>query len=139
MSFRIQRANYYSVTVKDEPGEAYKLLSLLAERGINLVAFTAVPIGPTATQLSIFPEDTARFEHEAKQTGLMAQGPYSAFLVQGDDELAQLAKVHMLLYEAKINVYASNGVADGKGSFGYLIYVRPEDFKAAAKALGQEH
>ena len=44
--------------------------------------------------------------------------------------------LHMLLYAAKINVYASSGVADGKGSFGYLIYVRPEDFEAAATALG---
>ncbi|MFM2096381.1 MAG: hypothetical protein RIS70_3505 [Planctomycetota bacterium] len=136
MPFQIQRANYYYVTVRDEPGEAYKLLSILAERGVNLVAFTAVPIGPTTTQLSVFPEDAQLFETEAKHCGLLAHGPNTAFLVQGDDALGELAKVHMLLYAAKINVYASSGVADGTGSFGYLIYVRPEDFEAAATALG---
>ena len=136
MPFQIQRASYYYVTVRDEPGEAYKLLSILAERGVNLVAFTAVPIGPTTTQLSIFPEDSQLFEAEAKHCGMLVHGPHTAFLVQGDDALGELAKVHMLLYAAKINVYASSGVADGKGSFGYLIYVRPEDFEAAATALG---
>lgn len=136
MPLQIQRASYYYVTVRDEPGEAYKLLAILAERGIDLVAFTAVPIGPTTTQLSIFPEDPQHFETEIRHAGLVTHGPHAAFLVQGDDALGELAKLHMLLYAAKINVYASSGVADGNGSFGYLIYVRPEDFEAAASALG---
>jgi len=39
------------------------------------------------------------------------------------------------LYEANVNVYASNGVTDGKGSFGYVLYVRPEEYEMAAAAL----
>jgi hypothetical protein len=34
-----------------------------------------------------------------------------------------------------VNVYASNAVADGFGKYGYLIYVRPEDYERAANAL----
>jgi hypothetical protein len=34
-----------------------------------------------------------------------------------------------------VNVYASNGVTDSKGSFGYLLYVRPEEYERAAAAL----
>ena len=136
MAYNIKRSEYFYVTVKDEPGEAYKLLAILAERGINLLAFTAVPIGPTNTQLSIFPDDPRRFTAEAKNAGFLIDGPYHALLVQGDDELGALSRVHVKLYDAKVNVYASSGVSDGKGSFGYVIYVRPEDYQKAVEALG---
>ncbi|QQS48977.1 MAG: hypothetical protein IPM66_10305 [Acidobacteriota bacterium] len=136
MAFITKRAEYFYSTVKDEPGEAYQLLTLLAERGINLMAFTAVPIGPMNTQLSIFPDDVGKFVHEAKLAGLEIDGPHPAIMVQGDDELGALASVHRKLFEAKVNVYASMGVSDGKGSFGYLIYVRPDEYQNAVKALG---
>jgi len=55
--------------------------------------------------------------------------------VQGDDELGALAKVHERIYRANVNVYASSGVSDGYGKYGHLIYVRPEDYERAAKAL----
>jgi hypothetical protein len=73
---------------------------------------------------------------EAKKAGMVLNGPHTAFLVQGDDEFGALAEVHAKLYQADINVYASNGVTDGKGSYGYLVYVRPEDRNRAASALG---
>ena len=53
----------------------------------------------------------------AKQAGLVMDGPHPALLVRGDDELGALAEVHMKLYTAKVNVYASSGVADGRGEF----------------------
>lgn len=34
-----------------------------------------------------------------------------------------------------INVYANTGVGSG-GQYGYILYVRPEDFEAAATAVG---
>lgn len=135
MAFAIRRANYFYTTVKDEPGEAYKMLSRLAGVGINLLAFTGVPIGPLHTQLTIFPEDAARMSDEAKKAGIRLDGPYSALLVQGDDELGALAGIHEKLFEANVNVYASSGVTDGKGSFGYVLYIRPEEFEKAARAL----
>ena len=55
--------------------------------------------------------------------------------MQGDDELGALADVHLRLYEANVNVYAASGVADGKRGFGYLVYVKPDDFERAARAL----
>lgn len=35
-----------------------------------------------------------------------------------------------------VNVYASSGVADGRGGYGYVIYVRGQDYDASLKALG---
>lgn len=135
MAYKILRTGYFCTTVKDQPGEAYNVLSTLAARGINLVAFTAVPVGSMHTQLTIFPADERNFVTEANQIGLMIDGPNPAILVQGDDELGALANVHSKLYAAKVNVYASSGVSDGKGSFGYVIYVRPEEFDTAISAL----
>lgn len=136
MTCSVRRVYYFSTTVKDRPGEAYQLLTTLADLGINLLAFTAVPTGPLHTQLTIFPEDSAKLTREAKQDRLVLDGPHPALLVQGDDELGALAEFHKRLSDARVNVYASTGVADGSGCFGYIIYVRPEDYDRAAVALG---
>jgi hypothetical protein len=37
---------------------------------------------------------------------------------------------------ANVNVYASNGVTDGKNSYGYILYVRHDEYEKAAQALG---
>ena len=135
MSFKIRKVEYFYCSVVDQPGEAYKLLSQMEKSGINLLAFTAIPIGPDRTQLTLFPEIPEKLVIEAQRTSFSLDGPHPALLVQGDDELGALADIHQILYEAKVNVYASNGVTDSKGSFGYLLYVRPEDYEKATTAL----
>ncbi|WP_028579048.1 hypothetical protein [Desulfogranum japonicum] len=136
MSLTIKRVQYFYVTLPDQPGEAYTLLNMLADRGINQLAFSAVPIGPNSTQLALFPEEPAKLIREAELSGMNMDGPHHALLIQGDDELGALAKLHQQLYEANINVYATSGVTDGRGSYGYLIYVKADDYDRAAEALG---
>ncbi len=136
MEQKITRVEYYHATVADEPGEAYKFLSQLAGLGINLLSFTAVPIEPSSTQLTIFPEDPLMLKKEAGKIGLVLDGPHKAFLVQGDDELGALTEIHRKIYEANVNVYSASGVTDGQGSFGYIVYVKAKDFEIAAAALG---
>ncbi len=136
MSFQIRRVTYYYTMVRDQPGESFVFLSQLADLGINLWAFTAIPVGPDKTQLTIFPEDNGKFQQVTFNIGLTFDGPHQAFLVQGDDDLGALSAVHEKIFKAKVNVFASSGVSDGKGLFGYIIYVRPESFERAAKALG---
>lgn len=135
MAYKIRKVEYFYCSVVDQPGEAYKLLSQLEQGGINLLAFTAIPVGPDRTQLTLFPEVASKLITEAKRSGFNLDGPHPAILVQGDDELGALADIHQILYQAKVNVYASNGVTDSNGSFGYLLYVRPEDYDKAAAAL----
>ena len=135
MAFQIRRVEYFYTTVRDQPGEAYKLLHLLTELGINQLAFAAVPTGLMRTQLTLFPEEPQKLTSEARRAKLDLDGPHSALLVQGDDELGALAEIHRRLFEIGVNVYASTGVADGRGSYGYVIYVRPEEFEQAAEAL----
>ena len=136
MASRILRVDYFYTTVQDQPGEAYKLLSQLAEFGVNLLAFTAVPVGPMRSQFTLFPEETGRLRDAAKKANLVLDGPHPALLVQGGKSLGELAEVHEKLYQAGVNVYASSGVTDGRGSYGYIVYVRPEQYQRAAEVLG---
>jgi len=136
MSARIRAVGYFYATVKDRPGEAYRLLSRMAREEVNLLAFNAVPQGPAHTQLVIFPEEQGALARVAESLGLVLTGPQNAFLIQGDDELGALVEVHQKLTDANINVYASNGVTDGRGAFGYVLYLRPQDFDEAVAILG---
>jgi hypothetical protein len=136
MALNIRRVDYYYVTVHDRPGAAYELLSQLAAGDVNLLAFHALPIGPDRAQLTLFPERLDALAAVAERLGLVLDGPHPAILVQGDDQLGALADVHARLGHSQINVYASSGVTDGHGSFGYVLYVQPRDIQAAVRALG---
>ena len=135
-AFTIRPVEYYYANVRDELGAAYRVLSQLAERGVSLLAFTAVPSGPALAQFALFPDDPNRLAAEARAAGLPLDGPYHALLVQGDDELGALASVHARLVDARIQIYASTAVTDGRGAFGYLVYVREDQFGEATSALG---
>lgn len=131
----IKRVDYFYATVKDQPGEAYRILNQLAELGINLQAITVIPTGPQATQMTIFPEDTLELQSVAKKANLPVDGPYPAILVQGNDRVGALVDIHEKLFRAGVNVFASSGVSSGAGYFGYLLYVRPETYDTAAEVL----
>ena len=136
MATTIRRIDFFHTSVQDQPGQAFTVLSALATEGVNLLAFSAVPVGANRTQLTLFPESTTALQTAAAKAGMVLDGPHSALIVQGDDELGALAGVHEQLYEAGVNVFASSGVTDGRGSFGYVIHVRPDQYERAAKALG---
>jgi len=136
MAFTIRRVQYYYANVRDELGAAYRVLSQLADLGVDLLAFTAVPSGPARAQFALFPADPNKLVAEARAAQLPLDGPYHALLVQGDDELGALASVHERLFEVGVDIYASAGVTDGRGSFGYVVYVREDQFERAAATLG---
>jgi len=134
MPLLISRANYFHTTVQDQPGEAYRILSQLSAGQVNLLAFNAIP-GASHTQLVLFPDDADALLGAAEKLALTMTGPHAAFLVRGDDELGALVDIHAALYDGKINVVSSIGISSGQGTFGYVIYVRSEDFEKAAQLL----
>jgi hypothetical protein len=136
MAATIRRATYYHATVKDEPGEGYRLLALLAASNVNLLAFNAIPMGHDHTQLMLFPEHPELLARLAAEKGIGLSGPHPAFLIRGDDKLGALVEIHEKLAGARINVYASSGVTADCGRYGYLLYVSPRDFENAAIVLG---
>ena len=136
MAHEIRRVEYFYTTVEDRPGEALQFLSTLADLGVSMLAFTAIPVGLMQTQLTIFPDDAARLRDQGRKSGFGLDGPHPALLVQGEDVPGAIVEIHETLFRAGINVYASTGVTGGRGSYGYIIYVRPEDFDQACEAIG---
>ena len=136
MSTRVRAVEYFHVTIKTRPGEAYRLLSQLAAADVNLLAFNAIPVGPEVTQLVLFPDTTEGLTAFAEKAALVLTGPQRAFLVQGDDRLGTFADIHRKLFDAQVNVYASTGITDGKGDYGCVLDLRAGHFKHAARALG---
>jgi hypothetical protein len=136
MSASIRRVEYFTTTVHGAPEEAYSLLGRLAAAGVNLLAFNAIPVGLKATQLVLFPEDSDMLGHLAREKQLDMAGPDHALLITGDDELGLLARLHEQLSQAGVLPYASSGVTDGRGGFGYIIYIREDQIATATRALG---
>jgi hypothetical protein len=137
MSYSVSKVAYFSTTVEDQPGEAFAVLTALADLGVELLGFTGVPAGDHRTQLTLFPKDVTRLQDlVTRVVGLELDGPHPAFFVQGGDGLGALVRVHQDLSTAGVNVSASSGVADGLGGFGYIIYIRPEEMVLAMRALG---
>ena len=136
MPCNISRVEYYRTTIENQPDEAYKFLSQLALLKINLLAFSATPVSKTDTQLTFFPENPKIMKNEASRAGMYMEGPSPALLIQCDDRLGALAEIHLKIFEAGVNVKSAGGVSDGRGAFGYVIHVEPEDFDKAAAALG---
>ena len=136
MGTKIRRVQYFYAMVKDQPGEAYRLLTQLASSEVSLMAFKAIPMGPGLTQLVLFPDDVERLARAAEKTGVVLTGPNNAFLIHGDDRLGALIELHQRLSDAHVNVYASDGVTDGRGGYGYVLYVRPDEYETAAGILG---
>jgi hypothetical protein len=137
MTFSVRSVEYFYTRVEDEPGRAYGLLAKLASEDINLLAFSAVPYGPNHVELTIFPDRNEDFQRVAQKLGWVLTGPQHACLIQGDDNLGALAEIHKRLRDANVNIYASTGVTDGEGRYGYVIYVKEEDHQSAAKALAR--
>jgi hypothetical protein len=136
MGHTIRRVEYFYTSVNDRPGEALRFLTALADLGVNLLAFTAIPTGMHQTQLMIFPADSHTLTDQSERVGFAVDGPHSALLVQGEDVPGALVGIHESLHDAGINVAAATGVSGGGGSFGYVIHIRPADFERAAEVLG---
>ena len=49
--------------------------------------------------------------------------------------MGAFADVLAKLAASKINVFSVQGMTDGRGGFGYIVYLRPSDIDRALKAL----
>lgn len=135
MADSIRIVDYHYVIVGDEPGEARRLMEHLSEQGVNLIAFTAFPIENNQAQLDFVTRDTEQLRKAVDDAGAELVGPKRAILVQGDDRVGALYDHHLKLANARINIHAANGVAAPSGKYGYIIWVAPNQIKAAVEAL----
>lgn len=136
MSDRIRRVQYFYFEVPDQPGEGARLFEKLKDAKVNLVAFTSFPTGGGRSQVDVVPEDPAAFVDASKRLGMKHSPPREAFLIQGGDRVGAVADILKKLGAAKVNVTAANASVAQGGSFGMILWVKPQDVAAAARALG---
>ncbi|MCP4704294.1 MAG: hypothetical protein GY865_06770 [candidate division Zixibacteria bacterium] len=136
MAEAVQIVEYFYAVVLDEPGEAQRLLEFCNVHGVSLINFTAFPLGENEVQICFFPEDAQKLKMASEESGIPLVGPKKAFLIRGKDKLGVLLEHHLKLTNEGINVYAANGTTDGRGGFGYIVWVEPHQFEDAARALG---
>ncbi|MBI2220401.1 MAG: hypothetical protein HYU53_04275 [Acidobacteria bacterium] len=134
MADTIRGVDYFYLTVPDKPGEGARVLNVLKEAGVNLLAFSGFP-ERRRTQLDFFPEDPAAFKQAAKRAKWRVVGPKRGFLVQGDDRVGAAAELLERLGAARINVTAIDAVSVN-GRYGAIFWVAPKDVKKTAALLG---
>lgn len=135
MPLSVRTAEYYYTRIEAKPEQAYELLAKLASAEVNLLAFSAVPYGTRNIELTIFPDKREGLIRAAGELGWTLTGPQHAILIQGDDQLGAIADLHRRLLDENVSIYASTGVTDGQGHYGYVIYVKEADVPTAARAL----
>ena len=136
MAEKIRRADYYDIHVPDKPGEGARILGALKEAGVNLLSLTAFPDGKGTTQIDFVTESAEGLAKAIKGLGLKLSEKKRAFFIQGDDRPGAAAEIFKRLADAGVNVHAANAAAGAKGGFGMIVWVRPENYDRAAKALG---
>jgi hypothetical protein len=135
MADRVRRVDYFYVEVPDQPGQGAQVFGKLKEAGVNLLSFTAFPTSGNKAQVDLVPENSDALTKAAKSAGLTLSAKKQALFVQGADRVGAAAEVFKKLADAKISVRAANAASSERG-FGLILWVKPENFEAAAKALG---
>lgn len=134
MADSIRIGQYFKVQVADKPGEAARMLGVVRDAGINLIAFSGFPRARRG-QLDFIPDSPVAFKNVAKQAKWKVQGPKPCFLVNGEDRPGAIAEVMAKVAAAKINITAIDAVCGGQGRYGALFWVKPRDVKKVANIL----
>jgi hypothetical protein len=134
MAETVRQIDYFYMEVPNKVGEGAKVLQILKDAGVNLIAFSGFPSGRRA-QLDFFPADAAAFKSVAKANRWKLVGPKRGFLVQGDDRLGAIADLVGKLAAANISIIAVDAVSVEE-RYGALCWVAPRDAKKAATLLG---
>ena len=131
----IRLVEYYYTTTADKVGEGARLLGMLRDARVNLLALSAFP-SKRKTQVDFVPSDSAAFLAAAKAAKVKLSRPRKAFLAQGDDRLGAMQELLAKLAAAKIGVTAIQGISVGGGRYGAIFWVDQKSVKKAATALG---
>jgi len=135
MPDKARQVDYFHISIPDKPGEAARVLNLLAQAGVNMVGFCGFPRGAHKSQLDFIVDDSAALKRAARNLGLKLSDRKRAFIVQGSDRPGAIATVLNALAQKKINVTSIQAVGSGDGTYGALVWVKEPDVRKAAKAL----
>ena len=107
----------------------------LAGQGVNLLALNTMPLGPDATQLTLFPEDAPRLRRPPGPPASRSKARTARCSCRARTSSARSPRSTASSTAPGVEVYASNAVTDGRGFYGYVLYMRPQDSEKAAALL----
>ena len=136
MADRVRQVNYCYAKVSARPGQGAAVLNELQEAGVNLLAFSGFPTTRGKAQLDLVAENMPAVRRVARKNGWRLSKTKKAFLIQGDDRVGACHRQLKKLADQKINVTAVDAVAAGKGRYAAILWVKPQAYARAAKALG---
>jgi len=130
----VRKVHYYSTSVPDRPGEAFRVLQTFVCAGIDLLACAGSTRGRRA-YIDVVPGDTRRFAAAVRKAGLAFSHKKAGFLIQGTDRTGALAEHMQRLAERGINVTAVDGLSAGAGRWGAIVWVDDADVARAGRVL----
>jgi hypothetical protein len=135
MTLKYRKVEYYNIVVQGHVAEGSKLLTTIADAGVDFLAYKATPLEQNRTQFTLFAIDGSKMTAGAMKAGLKLSGPYSAVIITGDEEPGALAEIYSKLFQADIQVEESNGIAHINGGYGVVLHLKHEDCDRAMAAL----
>ncbi|HYA20325.1 MAG TPA: hypothetical protein VEG25_06755 [Burkholderiales bacterium] len=131
----IRKVDYFTVSAPNKVGEGVRMLKVLRDANVNLLAFSGFPRGGRA-QIDFIPENMMALKDAAKRAKIKLGAKKTGFLIQGEDRVGAIVDTLGKLAEAKINVTALDAVTAGEGRYGVIFWVKPKDVAKTAKLLG---
>ena len=125
---------YFSVETPHTAGQGLRILAVLRDAGVDLLAYSGFPSGGKA-QLNFVPAEPARFKAVTRKIKLKISPKKIAFLLQGSDKVGALTGILSKLAKAKINLTALEAVVAGGGRYGAIFWVKPKNVAKTAKLL----
>jgi hypothetical protein len=136
MAEEVRQVEHYSLLISNKVGEGARLLGVLRDAGVNLIAFWGYGYGAGRAQFEFIPENGPAFVAVAKQAKLKLSKRQPAFYIYGDDRPGAVADVLAKLAGANISVNALQAVCGGGGRYGAVVFLPPAAVRKAASILG---
>jgi len=134
MPEEVRQVDQFSLSIANKVGEGARVLGVLRDAGVNLLAFWGYQRTATKAELIFVPENTAALVAAAKQAKLKLGKKQTAFFVQGEDRPGAAAGLLAKLAAGKINVGAVQAVSAGSGRRGAQSRRNPRRRRAAGNS-----
>lgn len=135
MPDEVRKVTYCNTVVTNRAAQGAKILSELKRVGVNLTAFSGFPTGGGKAQLDFVTEDIGAVRRVFKENGWTLSKSKKGFLIYGQDGVGAAFRHIQKLADKKINITAADAVYAGKGRFGMILWVKPKDYREAARVL----
>jgi hypothetical protein len=132
---RITQFAYQYFITGSETLDLAEIVSAISDSGVNLLGLSQFPGAPGKSQVDVIAGNAGPLEESARKHKWKLSEKKFVFLIQGEDQPNAIGEVLVDLARARVSVTAVQAIAAGSGRFGALLWVKPQEVEAAAKAL----